>query len=49
MWDKIFKLAGTVNIPETKRAELNGYVLQILDKCGIRKMEKMEDKYEINS
>ena len=42
MWDKIFKLAGTVNIPGTKRAELNGYVLQILDKCGIRKMEKMK-------
>lgn len=36
------KIAGDVAIPEEKKEEFNRYVLQILDKGGIRKTEKME-------
>lgn len=39
MRDDVYKLAGTVSIPEDKKAEFNQYILQILKKCGIRKTE----------
>lgn len=35
----MFKLAGTVNIPEAKRDEFNQKVLATLYRCGIRKTE----------
>lgn len=41
MRDDVYKLAGTVSIPEEKKAEFNQYILQILKKCGIRKTEKI--------
>lgn len=37
-----YRIAGTVKIPEDKKAELNSYVMQILDRCGIRKTEYVE-------
>lgn len=41
MRDDVYKLAGTVSIPEDKKAEFNRYILQILEKCGIRKTERI--------
>ena len=41
MADNMYQLAGEVNIPAKKRDEMNQYVLEIMDKCGIRKTEKM--------
>lgn len=41
MADNIYQLAGKVNVPAEKKDEMNKYVLEILDKCGIRKTEKM--------
>ena len=41
MKDNMFCLAGKVNIPAEKRNEMNGYVLEIMDKCGIRKTVEM--------
>ncbi len=37
----MYKLAGTLSIPAGKKDELNRYILQILNKCGIRKTEEM--------
>ena len=37
-----YKIAGTIKIPEDKKAEPNSYVMQILDKCGIRKTEYVD-------
>ena len=42
MNNDIYKLVGNVTIPEDKKAEFNGYVLRILDLCGIRKTENIE-------
>lgn len=36
-----YRLAGTMKIPDNKKDELNGYVLQLLDCCGIRKTRKI--------
>ena len=41
MKDNIFCLAGKVNVPEEKKNEMNRHVLEILDKCGIRKTVEM--------
>ena len=41
MADNMYQLAGKVNVPAEKKDEMNRYVLEIMDKCGIRKMEKM--------
>ena len=41
MKDHMFCLAGRVNIPSEKRNEMNRQVLEILDKCGIRKTVEM--------
>ena len=41
MADNMYQLVGKVNVPAEKRDEMNKYVLEIMDKCGIRKMEKM--------
>ena len=41
MADNMYQLAGKVNVPAEKRDEMNQYVLEIMDKCGIRRMEKM--------
>ena len=41
MADNMYQLAGKVNVPVEKRNEMNQYVLEIMDKCGIRKTEKM--------
>ena len=41
MADDIYQLAGKVNVPAEKKDEMNKYVLEIMDKCGIRKTEKM--------
>ncbi len=41
MADDIYQLAGKVNVPAEKKDEMNKYVLEILDKCGIRKTAKM--------
>ena len=41
MSDNRYQLAGEVNVPAEKRDEMNQYVLEIIDKCGIRKTEKM--------
>ncbi len=37
-----YTLVGEVNVPDEKKDELNGYVLELLDKCGIRKTEEIE-------
>lgn len=42
MADDRFWLLGTVAVPEEKKEEFNGYVLDLLEKCGIRKTEEME-------
>lgn len=42
MHEDVYRLEGTVRIPEDKKDEFNEYILRILDKCGIRKTEKME-------
>ena len=42
MQEEKYKIAGIVKIPEDKKAEFNNYVMQILDKCGIRKTESVE-------
>lgn len=42
MCDDLYKLEGTVMIPDNKKAEFNRYILQILDVCGIRKTERTE-------
>lgn len=42
MGEDAYSLEGTVRIPEDKKDEFNEYILRILDKCGIRKTEKME-------
>ena len=41
MSDNIYQLAGKVDVPVEKKDEMNQYVLEIMDKCGIRKTEKM--------
>ena len=41
MKDNMFCLAGKVSIPVEKRNEMNKYVLEIMDKCGIRKTVEM--------
>lgn len=41
MKDNIFQLAGKVNVPAEKRHEMNKHVLEIMDKCGIRKTAEM--------
>ena len=41
MADNKYHLAGKVNVPAEKRDEMNRYVLEVMDKCGIRKTEKM--------
>ena len=41
MSDNTYQLAGKVNVPEEKKDEMNKYVLEIMNKCGIRKTEKM--------
>ena len=41
MNDNRYCLAGKVNIPAEKRNEMNRHVLEILDKCGIRKTVEM--------
>lgn len=42
MRDNIYKLAGTVRVPEDKKDEFNRYILKILDVCGIRKTENIK-------
>lgn len=42
MKDNIFCLAGKVDIPAEKRNEMNRHVLEIMDKCGIRKTVEMK-------
>lgn len=42
MREDAYRIEGTVKIPEDKKDEFNEYILRILDKCGIRKTEKME-------
>lgn len=37
-----YTLFGEVNVPDDKKDELNGHVLELLDKCGIRKTEEIE-------
>lgn len=34
-----YKLVGEVKIPENSKADFNGYVMRILEQCGIRKTE----------
>ena len=41
MLDSRYQLAGKVNVPAEKKDEMNQYVLEIMDKCGIRKTERM--------
>lgn len=41
MIDNVYQLAGKVNIPAEKKDEMNKYVLEIMDKCGIRKTAKV--------
>lgn len=41
MHDDVYRLAGTVRIPEDKKSEFNRNVLRILDVCGIRKTERI--------
>lgn len=41
MKDNVFRLAGKVNVPAEKKNEMNRHVLEILDKCGIRKTVEM--------
>ena len=41
MTDNDWWLIGTVKIPENKKDELNGYVLELLDRCGIRKTKEI--------
>lgn len=42
MNDDMYKLAGTVRIPEDRKEEFNRHILKILDVCGIRKTEEMK-------
>lgn len=42
MRDDLYRLEGTVMIPDNKKDEFNRYILQILDACGIRKTERIE-------
>lgn len=42
MKEKLYRLLGEIRIPEEKKTLLNGYVLQILQKCGIRKTEEIQ-------
>ena len=37
-----YRLVGEFSITEDKKDELNGLVLQLLDKCGIRKLKEVE-------
>ena len=37
-----FTLFGEVNVSDNKKGELNGCVLELLDKCGIRKTEEIK-------
>lgn len=41
MNDNMYCLAGKVNILAEKRNEMNRHVLEILDKCDIRKTVEM--------
>ena len=41
MQASLYKLVGTVHIPNEKKAEFNAYVLQVLKSCGIRKTEEI--------
>ena len=38
--EEFYKLGGVVTIPEEKKAEFNEYVLQLLDRGGIRKIKR---------
>ena len=42
MFGDVYKLEGTVKIPEDKKAEFNQYILRILKVCGIRKTERIK-------
>ena len=42
MLDDMYKLAGTVKIPENKKNAFNEHVLKLLYLCGIRKTSEME-------
>lgn len=42
MRDDMYKLAGTVRIPENKKNAVNKHVLKLLYLCGIRKTDEME-------
>lgn len=42
MLDDMYKLAGTVRIPENKKNAFNEHVLKLLYLCGIRKTSEME-------
>jgi hypothetical protein len=41
MQDDIYTILGTVSIPEEKKEEFNGYVMQVLTKTGIRKIREI--------
>lgn len=40
MREDMYYIAGKVNVPEEKREEFNRYVLELLYKCGIRRLVK---------
>ena len=42
MGESLYTLAGTVNIPENRKAEFNDLILKLLYMGGIRKTEEME-------
>ena len=42
MGNDLYTLAGTVNIPENRKAEFSDSILKLLYMGGIRKTEEME-------
>lgn len=44
MKDNLYQLAGKVSIPEEDRKAFNRKALLLLDKCGIRKTQKIKLK-----
>lgn len=42
MSEDLYRIRGEVHIPDSSVEVMNYYVLQLLDRCGIRKTEKME-------
>lgn len=42
--DRVFKMVGECTIPEERREELNKHVINLLDRCGMRLMGKMDFK-----